>query len=226
MPGREVEDVDVLLVEDDLQLGAALARALEQARFETVWVRRLAEARERLALQPAAAVLDINLPDGEGFALLDELRRDGGRLPVLVMTARDSLADRLRGLDGGADDYLVKPFAVSELIARLRAVLRRTAGQASDCWSIGEVTIDAARQQVCVSGVVISLTPTEYRLLVELARAAGKVVTRELLLTRLWSSDESGSDAALEVQVHGLRRKLGAQRIRTVRGSGYALEAV
>jgi DNA-binding response OmpR family regulator len=216
--------MQVLLVEDDLQLGSALSRALQQAGFELVWVRRLADARQQLQQHPAAAVLDINLPDGEGFALLDELRSRGDRMPVLVMTARDELADRLRGLEGGADDYLTKPFAVSELIARLRAILRRASGHASDVWRIGDLSIDTSRQQVCIGEEPVGLTPTEYRLLLELARAAGRVVHRDLLLSRIWSHGDAGSATALEIQVHGLRRKLGVQRIRTVRGSGYALE--
>jgi two-component system, OmpR family, response regulator QseB len=216
--------VQILLVEDDLQLGAALAQSLQQAQFETVWVRRLAEARTQAALQPAAVILDINLPDGEGFTLLNEMRGMGTPVPVLVMTARDALADRLRGFEGGADDYLVKPFAVAELIARLRAVLRRTAGYASDRWTLGDLVIDVARHEVSVAAVAQQLTPTEYRLLLELARASGRVVTRTALIERLWAGAEQGSEAALEVQVHGLRKKLGATRIRTVRGSGYALE--
>jgi two-component system response regulator QseB len=221
---RQEVVVHVLLVEDDLQLGAALARALQQAAFETVWVRRLSEARVQLTGLPLALVLDINLPDGEGFSLLEDLRQRGSDLPVLIMTAREGLADKLHGLERGADDYLIKPFAVSELIARLRAVLRRASGQSSDSWRIGALSIDTARVQVTLDDAAVALTPTEYRLLLELARSAGKVLDRDVLMSRLWPGDERGTAAALEVQVHGLRRKLGAHRIRTVRGSGYALE--
>jgi two-component system, OmpR family, response regulator QseB len=216
----------VVIVEDDLQLGAALSKALEQAGYDSVWVRRLSEARAQLTLQPAAMILDINLPDGEGFTLLTEVRQRNHELPIIVMTARDGLSDRLRGLDNGADDYLVKPFAASELIARLRAVMRRAAGHATDQWHIGQVMIDIARRVVVVEQTEVALTPTEYRLLVELALSTGKVVLRDALIERLWSNAEQGSEAALEVQVHGLRRKIGAERIRTVRGAGYSLEAI
>ncbi len=215
----------VLLVEDDLQLGAALARALEQAGFESVWVRRLAEAREQLRAGPAAVVLDVNLPDGEGFSLLSEVRRSGDRVPVLVMTARDALHDRLRGLNDGADDYVIKPFVVAELIARVRAIVRRSAGFADDGWRLGDLHIDIARQEVSVGATSVVLTPTEYRLLVELARDSGRVLPRSVLIERLWGLSEEGSEAALEFQIHGLRRKIGADRIRTARGTGYALES-
>jgi two-component system response regulator QseB len=214
----------ILLVEDDMSLGAALAQSLRQAGFEPTWVRRLADAALQMSPAPAAVVLDVNLPDGEGFALLDELRRAGSAIPVLVMTARDALEDRLRGLDGGADDYLVKPFAVSELLARLRAILRRASGQATDTWTIGDLRIDTQRHEVTVGGAATPLTPTEYRLLVELARAGGRVLTKEWLIEHVWSRDDAGSEAALEVQIHGLRKRIGAARIRTVRGGGYALE--
>lgn len=215
----------ILLVEDDLQLGAALARALEQAGFQPTWVRRLTEARAHARTAPAAIVLDINLPDGEGFTLLEEVRRSGDRVAILLMTARDALPDRLRGFDIGADDYVVKPFAVSELIARLRAVLRRAAGFAADGWRFGDLQIDIARHDVRVADEIVSLTPSEFTLLVELARQAGRVVERRSLIDGLWGPSENGSDAALEVQIHGLRRKIGATRIRTVRGSGYLLES-
>lgn len=214
----------VLLVEDDLPLGTALARALKQAAFEVVWVRRLVEAREQSRSAPAAVVLDINLVDGEGFTLLEELRRAGNAVPVIVMTAREALQDRLRGLDGGADDYLVKPFAVAELIARLRAVVRRSAGFAAPDWRFGSLVIHTARREVAVDGEPVALTPTEYRLLVELARNVGRVVTRAALVDRCWSAGGEISETALDYHVHGLRRKVGAARIRTVRGHGYALE--
>jgi two-component system response regulator QseB len=169
-------------------------------------------------------ILDINLPDGEGYILLEELRDAGSRLPILVMTARDALADRLRGLNSGADDYLVKPFAVAELLARLRVALRRAAGHPTDQWIIDDLVIDVAQHSVTLGDVALALTPTEYRLLLELARAAGRLVTRNFLIESLWPDAGRGSEAALEIQVHGLRKKLGAQRIRTVRGGGYALE--
>ncbi len=215
----------VLLVEDDLQLGAALHRALELQSFDLVWVRRLADARGQYEYAPFdAIVLDINLPDGEGFAFLEWLRSRGHAASVLIMTARERLDDRLRGLNGGADDYLVKPFAVPELIARLRAITRRAAGFSTAEWAIGGLRIDPERRLVTLDGASVELTPTEYRLVISLARHAGRIVPRETLRATVWQPDEDATDAALDYQVHALRRKLGAGRISTVRGVGFRLE--
>ena len=164
------------------------------------------------------------LPDGEGFSLLETLRGDGAFTPVIVMTARGGLDDRLRGLNGGADDYIAKPFAVPELIARIHAVVRRTAGQASAQWSLGALHIDTQEQTVAVDGSPVDLTPTEYKLLLARARSAGRIVGREELIRRVWGDAADGSDAALDYQVHSLRRKLGSPRITTRRGVGFRLE--
>jgi two-component system, OmpR family, response regulator QseB len=216
----------LLLVEDDLQLGTALSRSLKQHDFKCVWVRRLKEAREQIDFSPPLAlILDINLPDGEGFELLNELRSQNNLLPVVVMTARNALDDRLRGLNAGADDYITKPFAVDELVARIRAVLRRAAGFASQVWAIGPIEVDPQTRLVKVNGISVELTPREYHILVELMRSAGRVVARAGLSDRVWGYDEAPSNGALEFQIHGLRRKLGGEFIYTVRGVGYMLKA-
>lgn len=219
--------MQVLLVEDDLPLGSALHDSLALAGFRSVWVRRLAEARAHAFAagdESAAIVLDVNLPDGEGFQLLQEIRSSRLTIPVLVITARDTLEDRLRGLKGGADDYIVKPFAVAELLARLNAVLRRSAGFATDVWQVGELRIDIARREVNQAGTDVALTAREFDLLLELARSVGRVVTRETLLQRVWGCAADVSETALEFQVHTLRKKLRSHHcIHTVRGVGYFL---
>jgi DNA-binding response OmpR family regulator len=217
--------VRVLLIEDDLQLGAALHRSLGLEGFDSLWVRRLGDAQAQIeANAPAAIVLDINLPDGEGFTLLEALRRADVLVPVIIMTARGGLDDRLRGLNGGADDYIAKPFEVPELIARIRAVIRRAAGQGSPKWEVGRLTIDTVEQVVAVEGRPAGLTPTEYKLLVALARSAGRIVGRGELIARVWGDSAEGSDAGLDYQIHGLRRKLGTTQITTRRGLGFRLE--
>lgn len=215
----------VLIVEDDLQLGAALQRALRQSGFATVWVRRLTEARESLD-DETVVLLDLGLPDGEGYSLLEYLRGCGADTPVLVITARDALDDRLRGFSLGADDYLVKPFPIAELVARLRAVLRRTRGTDGSILLVGQLRLDLTRHEAFVEDAPVELTRTEFRLLRELAARAGRVVARDTLIERVWGRDEGGSESALEFQVHRLRRKVGAARIRNVRGVGYVLEAL
>lgn len=212
----------VLLVEDDLLLGASLARALEQAGHAVRWVRQLVDARRSLAeTHVDMVILDLGLPDGQGTDLLAQLRAANERVPVLVVTARDALHERLGALDSGADDYLVKPFAVTELLARMRAVLRRSAGFAGTQWEIGQLRIDTRQRRVWQCGACVELTPREYQVLLELARRAGRWVPREQLFDRIYGDAEQASMNALEVQVHGLRRKLGPQTIQTVRGVGY-----
>lgn len=218
--------MQILLLEDDLPLGAALQASLARAGYACTWVRRLADGWAHLqdgAMD--ALLLDINLPDGEGFALLQRLREQGLGLPVLVLTARDGLGDRLRGFEGGADDYLVKPFAVDELLARLSAVLRRSAGQAQACWQLGSLRIAPARREAWCEDRPLSLARREFDVLLALAQQAGKVLRREELVRRVWGPLHEITPGALDVQMHALRKKIAPARIHTVRGVGYLLEA-
>ncbi|GGY14750.1 response regulator [Paludibacterium paludis] len=212
--------MNVLLVEDDLALGEALGQGLRLAGLRAVWVRRLKDARAFLSSETHdALLLDLGLPDGEGLDLLRELRAKGNALPIIVLTARDDLPSRLAGLREGADDYLVKPFAIPELLARLQAVTRRSCGFVSSVWQIGSLVVDTDTRNVTIDGEPVVLSPSEFALLLELVRKAGKVVNREHLVGHL----NCESDNALEVHVHNLRRKLGSDRVRTVRGVGYLL---
>lgn len=216
----------ILLVEDDTDLGAALLRALRKDGYDVIWVRRLQEARSHADRSDfSCIVLDINLPDGEGFTLLSSLRAQKQTTPVIVMTAREALDDRLQAFSLGADDYVIKPFAVPELSARIAAVTRRAAGFAENLWSLGEIEYSASQRSVKVNGQETALTPLELALLEQLIRAPERVVTRRVLLENVWAIHETPSDAALEVLVHGLRKKIGVTQIKTVRGVGYMLTA-
>lgn len=213
----------ILLVEDDLELGRALQAVLLDDGFDAVWVRMAADARRLLAPDAfAAAVLDLGLPDGDGMALLRELRSGGDHLPVVLITARDALEDRLAGFATGADDYLVKPFDMAELLARLRAVLRRTHGASagSGVWRCGALALDERRKSVASGGVPVPLSRTEYALLLALMQSADRVVTRGELEERALAGSESQS---LDVHMSNLRKKIGEQRVRTVRGVGYMI---
>jgi two-component system, OmpR family, response regulator QseB len=217
--------MQVLLLEDDLQLGKALCAGLAQSQFQPVWVRRVEDANDKLAtISFVAALLDIGLADGSGLDVLAAMRRAGNNLPVMMLTARDSLDDRIHGLDAGADDYLPKPFAIPELVSRLRALCRRSAGFAEQVWRIGTLTIEPLRQRVQVDGAAVELPPREYHLLLELARNAGRFVTRAALEHVIFADPSTLESNALEVHVHHLRKRLGASRIRTIRGVGYLLE--
>jgi DNA-binding response OmpR family regulator len=168
-------------------------------------------------------ILDLGLPDGEGLTLLRFIRGREEGVPVIVVTARDSLDDCVQALNSGADDYVTKPVAVPELVARIYAVLRRSAGFPASQWVFGDLSIDLTQHSVSLRGEPVPLTPTEFKLLVELARHSGRVIPRETLIALIWGATADGSDTALDYQVHGLRKKIGSQRILTVRGIGFRM---
>ena len=213
----------VLLLEDDLQLGQSLHQVLEQQGLEVVWVRTLADGRRHAPDGTFdVAVFDLTLPDGDGLALLTELRAAGWDLPVLILSARDAVEDRIAGLRTGADDYLPKPFATGELLARLEVLVRRAARQSTPAWRVGELVIDVERQQVFRNGAPVDLSAREFDLLLILAQRAGRVVTRTRIESRLFGGEGGGSNL-LDVHVHHLRRKLGEGAVKTVRGVGFVL---
>ena len=222
--------VRVLIVDDDRALRDALRRALALAGYETVQVQDGGGALAEIAARPPdAVVLDIGLPDVDGLEVCRRLRAAGERVPVLMLTARDAVEDRIDGLDAGADDYLVKPFDVGELQARLRALLRRSAlnGDASGDLSFEELHLDCDRHGVRVGETFVELTRTEYQLLELLITNARRVLTHSVIYERVWGYDFGPASNSLRVYIGYLRRKLeeaGARPlIHTVRGVGYAL---
>jgi two-component system response regulator BasR len=216
----------LLLIEDDLDLGRALSQALRSEGLSVQWVRRLADAPHLSAQDGVDCVLlDVNLPDGSGLDQLAHWRGRDVAVPVIVITARTALEDRLRGLDGGADDYIVKPFATSELVSRIHAVRRRYAQQASEVWAFGALEIEPRRHVARLDRQELDLSPREFRLLTELAREPGRVVPKARLAQRLEPLGDPVNFSAIEVHLSHLRRKIGAARIRTVRGVGYVFEA-
>lgn len=220
----------ILLVEDDRSLGQAVLSYLKIKQFSVDWAEDLQQARAFVATTHYAAVLlDLNLPDGEGLHLLPFLHAaalaENARPTVIVVTARDQVSDRIRGLDAGADDYLVKPYDPEELLARLRAIERRRGAQNSSVLQCAEVTIDLARESVRKGMSPIILTPKEWALLRVLASRPGQIFTRERLQEALYQWDASSDSNTLEVFISRLRRKLGSALIETVRGTGYRLLA-
>ena len=214
----------ILLAEDDALLGDGLRAGLRQAGFQVDWVRDGQAAERELRAEPyAAAVLDLGLPLLDGMEVLNRVRQAGLKLPVLVLTARDAVSDRIRGLDGGADDYVLKPVDLDELAARLRALVRRAHGQASERLAAQDVTLDPAGRSVTQDGRAVLLTSREFDLLHALMLNAGRVLSREQLEQRLYSWGQEVDSNAVEVHVHHLRRKLGSGLIQTVRGVGYLL---
>jgi two-component system OmpR family response regulator len=214
----------ILVIEDEPDLLDALGRALREDGYA---IDTAGDGREGLfkagSVPYDAIVLDVMLPQLNGLDLLRKLRADGNRVPVLLLTARDALADRVAGLDAGADDYVLKPFEVEELLARLRALIRRHAGVASPRISLGNLLIDTARKTIHRNRRAVRLTAREYALAELLAMHAGKLVSRTMIYEHLFAEDDDSLSNLVEVYVHSLRRKLGRDTIETRRGQGYVM---
>lgn len=215
----------ILLAEDDPLLGDGLQAGLRQLGFLVDWVRDGEAAERELRAQPyAAAVLDLGLPRKDGLEVLAAIRRAGVATPVLVLTARDAVPDRIRGLNLGADDYVVKPVDLNELAARLRALVRRAHGQPQECLSARDVVLDPAARSVRQAGEPVMLSTREFDLLQALLLNADRVLSREQLEHHLYSWGQEVDSNTVEVHIHNLRRKLGPALIHTVRGVGYMLQ--
>lgn len=214
----------ILLVEDDPQLGAMIQHALERLSYAVTWLRNGRTAIAAMADGTADLVLlDLGLPGCDGLDVLRETRRQRVGTPVIVMTARDGLQARISGLDAGADDYLVKPFHLDELAARIRSVMRRHHGAAANRLEAGAICMDLGTAEVTYRGQPLELTRREFALLQALMERAGHIVRRESLENSIYGLDTVVGRGALEVLMHSLRRKFDADTIRTVRGFGYML---
>lgn len=212
----------ILLAEDDQLLGDGLRAGLRQSGFQVDWVRDGNAAEREFQAQPyAAAVLDLGLPLKDGLDVLASIRAKGLEMPVLILTARDAIPDRVRGLDLGADDYVIKPVDLNELAARLRALIRRAHGQTHELLQVQDVIVDIAARSITQAGVTVPLSTREFDLLQALILNAGRVMSREQLEQHLYSWGQEVDSNAVEVHIHHLRKKLGPALIQTVRGVGY-----
>ncbi|HDR2753551.1 MULTISPECIES: two-component system response regulator PmrA [Enterobacter] len=216
----------LLIVEDDLLLQEGLSLALANEGYALDCAATAAEADSLIQSgEYSLVILDLGLPDKDGATLLSQWRRRGISNPVLILTARDSLEDRINGLDSGADDYLVKPFALAELQARARALIRRYQGHSDNLLTDGDITLNLQTQQVLRNLQPVEVTPKEFALLTRLIMRSGQTVHRETLQQDIYSWQDDPGSNTLEVHIHNLRRKLGKDRIKTVRGVGYRLES-
>ena len=218
----------VLFIEDNLELGAELQRALKRHRFTSVWVRSVKDGRAQIDDYAgdnfSCVILDLGLPDGKGLDLLLSWRQKNMHLPIIVLTAQDSLISKVAALDAGADDYVIKPVAIEELVSRIKAVTRRMGGHTSALWMLGKLRIDMNTRQVYIGDEVTNLSPKEFLILEELVRVPGEIIPKHRLARALSPLDDPMELNALEVHIHNLRRKLGNDVIRTVRGVGYGIE--
>jgi two-component system, OmpR family, response regulator QseB len=219
--------VRLLLVEDDPMIGEAIRAGLKREGFTVDWVHDGDSAARVLPSEPfELLLLDLGLPGRDGLQLLKNLRARGEALPVLIITARDAVSDRVAGLDAGADDYLIKPFDLDELAARIRALLRRKSGRPAPLLQHLGVVVDPASHRVTQEGTEVQLSPREFTLLQLLMERPGTILSRGQLEERLYGWGEEVESNAVEVHIHGLRRKLGSQFILTVRGVGYRVRPV
>ncbi|NDU87384.1 MAG: response regulator transcription factor [Ferrovum sp.] len=216
----------LLIIEDDLDLGRSLQQCLRAEGLSSEWLRRSADARHVVRQNTYDCILlDLTLPDGSGLDLLRSWRAAGLMIPIIMITARQDLEDRLAGLDGGADDFVLKPFIPIELVSRIRAVIRRYAQQVNNEWGFGNIRIDTRLHLVQVAGQPLELSPREFHILLELVRGGGAVVSKDELSRRLQPLGDPVDFSAIEVHIHNLRRKIGVDVIQTVRGIGYRLES-
>lgn len=212
----------ILLVEDDQMIGDALCVALRDAAYAVDWVQDGETALRVLGNQEHQAVLlDLGLPRRDGLEVLKKLRANNGALPVIIITARGELEDRVKGLDIGADDYLIKPFDIDELLARLRATLRRQGGQAAPLLSNGIISLNPATREACKGDVVCLLSAREFSLLQALLLRPGTILARTQLEESIYGWNEEVESNAVDFLIHGIRKKLGVDAIKNVRGAGW-----
>lgn len=215
----------ILLVEDDELLGSGVCDGLRHFKYTVDWVKDGLSAEQALKNENFdAAILDIGLPKLSGYALLERIRNRGIGIPILILTARETIEDRVKGLDLGADDYLIKPFDLNELCARLRALIRRFTSRTIPIINYKEISLNPASYTVTYRGELVNLPRREFSLLQKLLENVGRVISRDHLMQNLYGWEDDVDSNALEVHVHNLRKKFGADFIRTIRGIGYVIE--
>ncbi len=215
----------ILLVEDDPIIGSGIESGLRQQDWAVDWVTHKTHALSAMGSESFdALVLDLGLPDGSGMDILRSLRSAGHSLPVLILTARDAVEDRIAGLDCGADDYLIKPFDLDELAARIKAIVRRTEGRSVNTLAVGDLVLDPTAHTLTQDHNPVDLSRREFSVLQVLMESSGKVLTQEQLERKLYGWGEELDSNAIQVHIHHLRKKLGSDVIRTIRGVGYTLK--
>ncbi|EGR1865967.1 TPA: response regulator [Vibrio vulnificus] len=215
----------LLLIEDDTLLGQSMVTSLSRHGYTVDWLEKGSGVTSALKTEDfTAVILDLTLPDIDGLDVLRNIRSAGFNLPVVILTARDDIKDRVQGLDRGADDYLGKPFALEELLARLRVVIRRQSGSATEVIEVGELSLSLSEQSIRYQEVVLKLTRNEFKILAALMTNAGRVMSKDQLQQSLHGWDDSASDNAIEVHIHNLRKKAPNVPIKNIRGVGYIIE--
>ncbi|ASJ40246.1 response regulator [Vibrio vulnificus] len=215
----------LLLIEDDTLLGQSMVTSLSRHGYTVDWLEKGSGVTSALKTEDFTAVLlDLTLPDIDGLDVLRNIRSAGFNLPVVILTARDDIKDRVQGLDRGADDYLGKPFALEELLARLRVVIRRQSGSATEVIDVGALSLSLSDQSIRYQEAVLKLTRNEFKILAALMTNAGRVMSKDQLQQSLHGWDDSASDNAIEVHIHNLRKKAPNVPIKNIRGVGYIIE--
>ncbi|AUJ37734.1 response regulator [Vibrio vulnificus] len=215
----------LLLIEDDTLLGQSMVTSLSRHGYTVDWLEKGSGVTSALKTEDfTAVILDLTLPDIDGLDVLRNIRSAGFSLPVVILTARDDIKDRVQGLDRGADDYLGKPFALEELLARLRVVIRRQSGSATEVIEVGELSLSLSEQSIRYQEAVLKLTRNEFKILAALMTNAGRVMSKDQLQQSLHGWDDSASDNAIEVHIHNLRKKAPNVPIKNIRGVGYIIE--